>query len=435
MKIIGIQGNAALMDREKTLFLCSKRTPYECYGEVFRWVEGLTDRDCVMCFNSTEMEEEVMKSLLVHRIPTILIVMSRFRDENNVQIRKALDENRMLIVTLRRDEPAGKGATPRLRNQFVMEMAQHIVCGYINKNGSIFPILAGEKDVTFLLDDRLPRATEQEVKPYRWTVAEDKTLLRMYYADMGIHEIHKNIGRPYSTIRQRLNTITLPDDVLKGREFEDYVLSLFDIPNNATITLKEWRGDKTLGDVCPENNHHPDFVFQHQQGGMVTNFAVECKWRNSIPRDIGQNLFPTDKTDVYQRFSTERHIPVFILLGIGGEPCEPESLYIVPLEHIPSVVAKESPLSKFQRKSTASSFSIDEFIPVSRNKAEGNKAKAYSMADIRLRYPNAYRPWTEDDDALLLQLCREGKTTRELSIHFGRQPRAIRSRIKKISRS
>lgn len=66
--------------------------------------------------------------------------------------------------------------------------------------------------------------------------------------------------------------------------------------------------------------------------------------------------------------------------------------------------------------------------------AEGNKPKAYSMADIRLRYPNAYHPWTEDDDALILQLLREGKTTRELSIHFGRQPSAIRSRIRKLER-
>lgn len=191
MRVIGRQGNAALKDREKTLFLCSKRTPYEYYGKVFRWVESLTDRDCVMCFNSTEMEEEVMKALLVHRIPTILFVMNRFHDENNIQIQKALDENRMLIIVLKRDEPIGKGATPRLRNKFVMEMAQHIICGFINKNGSIFPILAGKANVTFLLDDHLSLAAEQEEKPHRWTVVEDKTLLHMYYADLGIHEIHK----------------------------------------------------------------------------------------------------------------------------------------------------------------------------------------------------------------------------------------------------
>ena len=169
MKIIGIQGNAALMDREKMLFLCSKHTPLGYYGEVFRWVDSLTDRDCVVCFNSTEMEEEVLKALLVHHVPTILFVMNRFRDENNIQVQKALDENRMLIVTLKRDEPKGKGATPRLRNQFVMGMVQHIVCGYINKNGSIFPILAGRKNVTFLLDDRIPLVAEEEAKPHRWT--------------------------------------------------------------------------------------------------------------------------------------------------------------------------------------------------------------------------------------------------------------------------
>jgi len=34
--------------------------------------------------------------------------------------------------------------------------------------------------------------------------------------------------RTYLSIRQRIRSITLPEDVLKGREFEDYVLELFD---------------------------------------------------------------------------------------------------------------------------------------------------------------------------------------------------------------
>lgn len=361
MKIIGIQGNAALMDREKMLFLCSKHTPLGYYGEVFRWVDSLTDRDCVVCFNSTEMEEEVLKALLVHHVPTILFVMNRFRDENNIQVQKALDENRMLIVTLKRDEPKGKGATPRLRNQFVMGMVQHIVCGYINKNGSIFPILAGRKNVTFLLDDRIPLVAEEEAKPHRWTVAEDRTLLRMYYTDMGIHEIHKRTGRPYTTIHLRLNAITLSDSVLKGREFEDYVLSLFNLPDNEAITLKEWQGDKILGTVCPESNHNPDFVFQYRKGEDVINFAIECKWRNSIPLDIGRKLFTADRLDIFQRFSKDRHTPVFVLLGIGGEACEPEQLYIIPLDAIPSVLANECPLSRFRRTSEKAFFAIDEF--------------------------------------------------------------------------
>lgn len=146
MQIIKTIGNKQLLEREKTLFLCSKHTPIDLYERIFQWTDSLTDRDCIVCFNSTEMEAEVLKTLLVAGVPTVLFVMNRFTDVNNIQIEKALEEQRMLIVILQRDEPKGKGATPRLRNEYVLSVVNHIVCGYINKNGSVFPLLAGRNN-------------------------------------------------------------------------------------------------------------------------------------------------------------------------------------------------------------------------------------------------------------------------------------------------
>ena len=112
MQIIETKGNQNLMKREKTLFLCSKMTPIGLYGYVFKWTDSLTERDCIVCFNSTDMESEVLKALLVAKVPTILFVMNRFADVNNIQIEQALKKNRMYIVVLKRDEPIEKGATP-----------------------------------------------------------------------------------------------------------------------------------------------------------------------------------------------------------------------------------------------------------------------------------------------------------------------------------
>ena len=80
MRIINKIGNEQLLEREKTLFLCSKHTSYIIYSIIFDWVENLYETDCVMCFKTTEMEFEVMTSLLVHKVPTILVVMKRFTD-------------------------------------------------------------------------------------------------------------------------------------------------------------------------------------------------------------------------------------------------------------------------------------------------------------------------------------------------------------------
>ena len=242
MQIIETKGNQDLMSREKTLFLCSKMTPIGLYGYVFKWTDSLTERDCIVCFNSTDMESEVLKALLVAKVPTILFVMNRFTDVNNIQIERALQENRMLIIVLKRDETRGKGLTPRLRNEYVLSLCRHVVCGYVNKNGSVFPLLAGRKDVVNLIDDNAYSVVAEPIPRHeRWTVAQDKMLLRMFYDDMGIHAIHKQLQRTYTAVHTRLHSITQPEELLKGREFEDYVLSLFNLQEGDELIYKNGR--------------------------------------------------------------------------------------------------------------------------------------------------------------------------------------------------
>jgi ATP-dependent DNA helicase PIF1 len=52
---------------------------------------------------------------------------------------------------------------------------------------------------------------------------------------------------------------------------------------------------------------------------------------------------------------------------------------------------------------------------------------------MRERYPNAYRPWAEDDDKRLVKLFGEGKevSVKTMTEIFGRHPGSIRARLKK----
>ena len=363
MKVINKIGNETLLNREKSLFLCSKHAPYSIYEKVFGWVDSLTADDCVICFNSSELEDEVMRALLVNQVPTILVVMNRFTDKYNVQIEKAINEERMLILELQRDEPRGAGQTPRLRNQFIMQMAQHIVCGYVNKNGSIFSILAGAKDVLYLDQENMMIAAEPLIAPshQRWKVWEDKILLRMFYEDMGLHAIKKRLLRTYISVRTRIRAITLPEEVLKGREFEDFVLELFDLNETKTYSLLEWRGDKSLGEISPISNTYPDFVLEYKEGRRKKKFAVECKWRASIPKRFTQPLFEPEQITHYQEYAVEKAQKVIIILGVGGEPSMPEDLYMIPIDAISQVQSKPSLLKKFKREIVDKWFSIDEF--------------------------------------------------------------------------
>ena len=61
--------------------------------------------------------------------------------------------------------------------------------------------------------------------------------------------------------------------------------------------------------------------------------------------------------------------------------------------------------------------------------------KAYDVASIRRELPNAYEPWSEEDDAELRQLYERGMPVSDMAKRFGRGQGAIRSRLVKIGLS
>ena len=434
-------GNQELLKRRKTLFVCSKRAPMATYEKIFGWVESLTEKDVVMCCDTTELEQEVMKSLLVHEVPTILVVMNRFREENNIQIQKALAEGRLLIVVMEQTDK--KRWSPRDRNFYLInQVADHIVGGYIDKYGSLFPLLVGKKNLEALTHNLVSDiAAEPDNLYQRWTVGEDKTLLRMYYEDMSIHEIKKQLGRTYAAIRQRIRAITMPEDVMKGREFEEFVLELLDVKNSKHI-LKEWRGDKTLGEISPENNSYPDFIVEEVE--TKRSIAIECKWRQKLTSVTMMELFASDSLITYRQFAEESHLPVFIVLGIDGDPCEPNNIYIIPLEKAffnltpdkkdPSkLVCEPSQLNAFKRAVPDAPLCFDEFRTETFIPSQTSKEQQPNyIVEARKEHPNAYKPWTSSDDEQLTRLFQEGKSTQELCNIFGRKQGGIRSRLQKL---
>ena len=57
------------------------------------------------------------------------------------------------------------------------------------------------------------------------------------------------------------------------------------------------------------------------------------------------------------------------------------------------------------------------------------KPKAYSVEKIREKHSNAYKPWSEEEDAMLIKLFEHDTDIRIMTETLGRQPGAIRSRI------
>ncbi len=62
-----------------------------------------------------------------------------------------------------------------------------------------------------------------------------------------------------------------------------------------------------------------------------------------------------------------------------------------------------------------------------------NFKKTYSIANIRVAHPNAYRGWTKEEDEKLKKLRAGGKSITELADVFEREKGSIASRLKKLS--
>lgn len=62
---------------------------------------------------------------------------------------------------------------------------------------------------------------------------------------------------------------------------------------------------------------------------------------------------------------------------------------------------------------------------------EGKKAWAEKIEEMRKTYPNAFKPWPENEDTKLLKLHKKGTGLNELCEAFGRHPGSIKARLKK----
>ena len=211
--------------------------------------------------------------------------------------------------------------------------------------------------------------------------------------------------------------LTMLDKLLKGREFEDYVLELIDVQNNAKLALKEWRSDKSMPGIYPESNSGPDFVFEYDS----KSFAVECKWRSHMPKDIEKELLPAERMEFFGRFSLDRHMPVYFLLGIGGLPNNPDCLYFSPLGNtlIIETLHNSLPLTK-------------ESLLVKIESLFSHTEHPNYIEQQKTLYPNAYKPWHTDDDALLTRLYSEGASVKDLMVAFQRNHGSIASRLRKL---
>lgn len=145
----------------------------------------------------------------------------------------------------------------------------------------------------------------------------------------------------------------------KGYRFENYAASLF--PRNIWTIVDKTRDFSKLFRRLVESDSNPDFTFRHIQTGKT--FAVECKYRSYFYK--GGIDWDKQKGQNYKIYGKKHGIPVFVIIGVGKSPQNPERLFFCPLEALnnsPYFIITEQKLLLFER-SVAKKFTSIEEMP------------------------------------------------------------------------
>lgn len=161
----------------------------------------------------------------------------------------------------------------------------------------------------------------------------------------------KTIENPITTSekpgQENEKSVDLDENKAKGDAFERFVVKNFD---KKYFTLQEWRSDKYVDGIYAVSNHFPDLevIFNLESKGVREAFAIECKWRKSLYRESIEWAKDYQLKN-YQEYADKLKIPVFVVIGVGGEPEKPQELFIVPLHKMKSNTISKSDLANFKK--------------------------------------------------------------------------------------
>jgi hypothetical protein len=148
----------------------------------------------------------------------------------------------------------------------------------------------------------------------------------------------------------------------RGTEFEKWVVQRF---SRDFFKIKEWRGDKYVDGSYAESSLNPDLEIEFYMGEIRKPFAVECKWRQGYDQGVKPYIeWASDRQiENYRNFAQTKAVPVFVVIGIGGEPNNPADVFVVNLNSLRYPKATAEYLAPFRRKNKEHGFYFDYESP------------------------------------------------------------------------
>ncbi len=203
--------------------------------------------------------------------------------------------------------------------------------------------------------ESLEQLIAEAVKDAILTDEEESMIRREAYrlgedSDLVIAKIKRDLAQANAESEEALVDINSK----AGLDFEKYIVKKFD---PQYFVIKQWAGDKFVEGRYAETTLEPDLQLELKLGKERYPVAVECKWRSEA-KDSFIRFASDQQLERYKAFEKQRNMPTFIALGIGGQPDNPESLYIIPVSTFSKPVQHMANVSKYY-KSVDKNFYFD----------------------------------------------------------------------------
>jgi hypothetical protein len=138
-----------------------------------------------------------------------------------------------------------------------------------------------------------------------------------------------------------IDDINTPESFKKGEKFENFTREVI-FPQSKYKLLKQTHNYAQNSKDYVEESLEPDFEFQHIETNQ--KFYVEAKFRSEV-HDGGIKFSYPKQFERYKEIG--KTSTVFIIIGMGDEPSNPDHVCLIPLNSVNDIYLSESFLEKY----------------------------------------------------------------------------------------
>lgn len=132
-------GNKALLELNKTAFLCSRKVPALIVLKCYDWaIQQRKQGNCVISGFHSQIEKDVLHYLLKGNQPIIVVLARGLKQKIEPEFLEPIEKGRLLIITPFEEKVKRVTTnTAKVRNQMMIELADNITIGFASEEGML----------------------------------------------------------------------------------------------------------------------------------------------------------------------------------------------------------------------------------------------------------------------------------------------------------